>query len=607
MKIRSAAALAGVFALATAHAETWTVGSDGACTHTNVQAALDTAVAAPGGPHRLQLVEGMILLPGMLEIINPAADLVIEGGYANCSAEEPGEGTDTVLNQNVPDNRVLYISNAVANPRRTVTLRNVRLLGGDPVLADTLGGGGALVLARATLALERGAHVVGNVAANGGGVSLYSSSGAGRAELIVRDGAKLTSNDAEGTGSAGNGGAVYATGASTVRIVNGTINSNFARRAGGGVALDSSGAVLEVRPPADADVDAPIQFLGNIAGATPFVFGEGLGGAIYSRSGRVDISAPNVEQLTTSLVSNEANYGGAIHVENSADPGAPATFVDLRNTYVGANIAHGKGGAFFSRNRVEWRISHSTSGGSCVRFDARVPCSIVAGNRADNDNEPGTPGGGAAYALNDPGALGSWFQFDRTQFRANSDPNGQVAVAVALNQSVLSFRRSVFVDNQAGSGGVFGVLLANAATVDTDFAYNTVLANDVDTLFFINGGEFLTQGSIVWAPGVPVWNGIAGATMVHRECLIAHSDDGLPEGVTVVEPDLDARYAPRGGSPAIDHCDEKGGVAPGIDLYGDDPGYDVAGVAEIFDTHDLGAVENRDILFFGGFGERFAN
>jgi hypothetical protein len=599
--------LLGVLAMPSVCAETWTVGGDSACTHPDMQSAIDTAVAAPDGPHRLHLVEGTILLPGMLEIIAPAGDLVIEGGYANCSAEEPGEGSDTVLNQNVPGNRVLYLSNPAANPRRTVTLQNILLLGGDPDLADTLGGGGALVIAHATLALERGARVIGNAAANGGGVSLYSSSGAAAAELILRDDAKLTSNEAIGTGSAGNGGAIYATGTSTVQIVNGTINSNFARRAGGGVALDGTGAALLVRPPPEPDVDAPIQFLGNIAGEAPLVFGEGLGGAIYSHSGRVDISAPDVEQLTTWLVSNEAGYGGAMHVENSADPGAPATYVDLRNTYVGANIAHGKGGAFFSRNRVEWRISHSTHGKSCVRFGARVPCSIVAGNRADNDNEPGTPGGGVVYALNDPGALGSWFLFDRTQFRANSDPNGQVAVAVALNQGVLSFRRSVFVDNQAGSGSAFGVLLANAANVDTNFAYNTVLANDVDTLFFINGGEFLTQGSIFWAPGTPIWNPIAGATMLHRACLIAHSADDLPGGVTVVDPDLDARYAPRGGSPAIDHCDEKGGVAPGIDLYGDDPGYDVAGVAEIFDTHDLGAVENRDILFFGGFGERFAN
>lgn len=607
MKTGFPSLLLGILAIAPAYAETWTVGGDGACTHANVQSAIDTAVAAPDGPHQIHLADGTLYLTGMLEIIDPGSNFTIEGGYANCSAEEPVEGGNTVLNQNVLDTRVMYFSNAIANPRRTVTLRNVTLTGGDPPLSDAMGGGGALILERATLVLDLGARVLSNDAANGGGVSLFGSGGDGRAELVVRSSAYITGNDAVGSGADGNGGAVYAAGASTVRLVSCTINGNFARRAGGGVALDGSGAELLVRPPAEPEIDAPVEFLGNIAGEAPLVFGEGLGGAIYSRSGRVDISAPNVEQLTTLMVSNEAGYGGAIHVENSADPGAPAIFVDLRNTYVGANIAHGKGGAFFSRNRVEWRINHSTTGGACVRFGERVPCSIVAGNRADNDNEPGTPGGGVTYAFNDAGAQGALYLFDRTLFRANSDPNGQVAIAVALNQSKLSFRRSVFVDNSAGSGSVFGVLLSNAATVDTDFAYNTVLANDVDTLFFINGGEFLTQGSIFWAPGTPIWSGIAGATMLHNACLIAHSADDLPGGVTVVDPDLDARYAPRGGSPAIDHCDELGGVAPGIDLYGDEPGYDVAGVAEIFDTNDLGAVENRDILFFGGFGERFAN
>ena len=45
----------------------------------------------------------------------------------------------------------------------------------------------------------------------------------------------------------------------SVRIVNGVINSNFARRAGGGVALDGVGAALLLRPPAEPDIDAPIE------------------------------------------------------------------------------------------------------------------------------------------------------------------------------------------------------------------------------------------------------------------------------------------------------------------------------------------------------------
>src|SRR5690606_32912322 len=115
-----------------------------------------------------------------------------------------------------------------------------------------------------------------------------------------------------------------------------------------------------------------------------------------------------------------------------------------------------------------------------------------------------------------------------------------------------------------------------------------------------------TQGSILWDPGKPIWTAKNGASMVHNACLIAHTDVDLPGGVTMVDPDLDSRLAPRGGSPAIDHCDELGFV-PAIDLYRQDSDYDAPGVASIYGNHDLGAVENRDIVFFNGFGERFAN
>ena len=128
-----------------------------------------------------------------------------------------------------------------------------------------------------------------------------------------------------------------------------------------------------------------------------------------------------------------------------------------------------------------------------------------------------------------------------------------------------------------------------------------MLGNTVDTLVFMNGGVFRNQGSIMWSPGSEVWTPTAGATMENNACLIAHQ--AVP-GASVVDPRLDSDFVPSGRSPAIDFCDDAG-VTAGLDGYRQAPSYDVAGVGSIWGTNDLGAVENRDILFFDSFGARF--
>ena len=128
-----------------------------------------------------------------------------------------------------------------------------------------------------------------------------------------------------------------------------------------------------------------------------------------------------------------------------------------------------------------------------------------------------------------------------------------------------------------------------------------MLANDVDTLVYMNGGLLRTQGSIMWAPGSDVWTATAGATMESNACLIAHQ--AIP-GATVTDPRLGFDFTPPGSSPAIDFCDNDD-VTAGLDVYRQAPGHDAGGVVAVWGNNDLGAVENRDILFFDGFGNHF--
>lgn len=581
-----------------AGAAIFSVGSGAGCTHTTLQAAIDAAQTTPGGPDRIKLPAGELLLTAPVTVFDPDSDLSLEGGYTTCTAGSPALGSRTVLRQTAANTEVLYVANAAINPRRYVNLRRLTLTGGNLPASDGYGGGGARVWYRATLILDQQSHIQGNSAGNGGGVALNGSS-TGSPELFVTNGSSITNNTATGSALLGNGGGVYVRSFGAVRLINGEISENHARRHGGGVALNGQGTALHLNPPAEPDVDSPIIMSANVAGQETFSPSEGFGGAIYSLFGRIDITAPTgFNQFTTFLSDNRANYGGAIYVSNGT---GPVVYVDLRNTVVAGNTAHGKGGAFYSRNQVQWLIGHSAND-ACPLAGARFPCSLIVNNQALNQTTPGSPGGGVGYIENEAGYTGGIFRFQRTLFLDNDDVNGQIAVAMAFGESVLQFDRSIFIGNRAGASS--GVLLANAPGVDTRFVFNTVLGNDVDEMFFINGGRLTTQGSILWDPGTPIWTAVNGASMLHNACLIAHSASGLPGGVTVLEPELDARYAPRGGSPAIDYCDELGLVPP-ADLYGQDSDYDASGVPAIYGNHDLGAVENRDILFFGGFGTRF--
>ncbi|TCO42922.1 hypothetical protein [Dokdonella fugitiva] len=585
-----------LIACAASRAATYSVGPVG-CTHVSLADALAAAAANPAGPHLIKLRTGE-LLTGGISLDEPAADITIEGGYASCGASAPTPDARMVIRQINPGS-VLRFDNASDTPRR-LELRNVTLTGGSVNTSDVLGGGGALVLQNATLVLGAGAIVEGNVAGNGGGVSLFGVPS--RVAKLVLDGAAvIDGNQAVGLGGLGAGGGVFALDNAEIRLVYGRIEDNTARRAGGGVALNTARTTLVAAPPILTDyLLPPVVLAHNTAGRATFATGEGFGGAIYSKQGNITIGAPATSRFTTNISTNTANYGGAIYVEGAAGPTDPFTFVALRNTLTQFNTAKGKGGAFHSWNAVDWVLD--STGLRCPFGPRYSACSAVLYNTAYNSTTPGSPGAGAGYIGNDSGSQRGIFRFARTLFENNRDDDGQVAVAMAFGTSELSFERCIFLDNQADASGVT-TLLANAPGINLRFVYNTVVGNDVDTLVYMNGGVLRNQGSIMWSPGSDVWTATAGATMANNNCLIAH--DMVP-GATVLDPRLADDFMPPADSPAIDACDNLD-VTAGIDAYLQAPGYDIDGVDNVWGPNDLGAVENHDAIFLDGFGHRYTD
>jgi predicted outer membrane repeat protein len=596
---------AAIVVASPARATTYAVGVGAGCTHGTMASAIAAAVAdATTGPHLIKVVTGTRFVND-LAIDNPAQDIEISGGFTACADAAPASGARTILNNNdVAGRRLMEIANANSNPRRQVVLRRLTLTGGlNPTGLNF--GGAMLITGRATVYLRDDTRIEGNTAGSGGGVALVNltSDPTLFSEIFLQSTSRIEDNQATGSGTAGNGGGVYALGGARVVLWDGSVGFNTARRAGGGISLGDGIARLSIDPFLGSEL---VSIHNNTAGQPVFSATEGFGGGIHSAGGEIAVThLGGASAYGLWMFNNEANVGGAIHATGT-DAGA-RSIVSITNAFVFNNTAADRGGALYSLNGVQWTIDHNRTG-DCATLGQRAPCSQFLGNQA-NLAGGSAVGGGVMFLASDPGSQGGIANFERTLFSGNADPNGLAAVAEATTGSRLNFRRSVFRNNSAGGPGTQKTLIGSTGT-GVDFYYNTVLANSVDALFFISGGELRPQGSIWWAPGTTLWIPANGATMPFvTSCLVTHTTTGLGSGPAaaawVADPRLNSRFVPRASSPAIDHCSES--LDPGTDLYGRPTRVDVPGVSNRIGIADLGAVEQDDVVFGNSFGTRPTN
>lgn len=601
--VLSALLLPALPALAT----TYSVGSGAGCSHATLLAALDAAASdASPGPHRIKVDAGTRFVNNY-EIIDPAQDLIIEGGFTACTDAAPAAGQRSTLDAgDVAGSRVLRIANATGNPRRSVRLRRLTLTGGlNP--SGQLGWGGALhAQGRLTLILED-THVDANTAVNGGGIAVFNltTNPDLYTRLLVTEGSRVCQNAATGPGSNGNGGGIHALGGTEIRFWDGSVCTNQARRHGGGLFMGSSNDGLVLDPVGQEVVD----FTGNSAGGAGFSDSLGFGGAIYALRAGVSYGTSTTPPTLRSarFAGNRANFGGALYLEGSASSADPFTTAELRNVTMSDNQALGRGGAVFLRNAVDLRLVKAGAG-ACTLFGQPWPCVDLFDNVAGNQTfSSAFGGGGFAFLEQGTGAPRPALRVAGAMFDNNADPNGTTAVVDARGESSVRIVRSVFRGNSAGGSASFRTLVE--ARTSFLFAYNTVLDNPVAQLLIVNGaGNTVTAtGSILHSPGAGLVSG--GGAMVHDQCLVAHTDAGVPPGVKVVaSPRLGAGFVPRPQSAAIDTCDFGLGDSfwpTGLDGYGQPAPVDVASIPDQpWGPWDLGAIEQRDVMFYGGFGFR---
>ena len=274
----------------------------------------------------------------------------------------------------------------------------------------------------------------------------------------------------------------------------------------------------------------------------------------------------------------------------------------------------GKGGAIHAVNGVELTVEHIQEGGMCLAGrilvipglppEAPVHCSRMKGNEARNTGTPNTRGGGAIYLETDPGApepARARAHIYRTVFDGNKDPNGWAAAIGALANTRLTVGASVFVNNHGAPG---------SAVVDTvgpealSFNYNTVLHNTTGSLILAAGLRPARQHPVAYVRK-------QRHDRRHRRCPMAIA---CCPAAAVMAASMSSRgWMPtsrRGGSPGVDACLNRFWVSLAVCRFTSRPSTTCIQPAQLrrggrnagIGANDLGAVEQVDIIYYGGFG-----
>jgi len=269
----------------------------------NGNVAVDSCAAgsAHPDPDVIQLIPGTTYTLGGAggEDANAGGDLDVQssGGPLEIDA---GVGSHAAINGNAIDR---VISNGGASGY--LTLRNIKVYGGETHVTDPAGRGGDIFTSRALILID--CLVSGNAAptAHGGGIGGYSSGGK----------VKLVGTTVSGNSTGGQGGGIFISssdGRLTVKrsvVSDDSASSTFVngQAVGGGIDIYSSEAVITAS---------------NLSGNSTSAFSVDRGGAIMVGPNNGSLAVTN-----STFAGNESDDGGAIAVRNSTTSVAFSTFV----------------------------------------------------------------------------------------------------------------------------------------------------------------------------------------------------------------------------------------------------------------------------------------
>lgn len=561
--------LLGLAAASPSFATDFFVGAGSGCTHTTIQAAIDSAASQPGFD-RIRIASNQTYTAQALTITAQAVTL--EGGYANCNSVAPTPGALTTISGQGGSADSVISLNAVNGPGLNLT--NLYIIHGDEAL-NSFGGGldlrgsGPVSLVNVNIAL--------NYAGYGGGI-YAKGEGAGRLILNI--------------------------GANTV------ISDNVAFASGGGIYIEGTATLTAISSPA-----------GVFRNQAPNGFGGGI--RIYGNADAT-IASAGVGNAGF-LFENSAQYGGAIAAD-AAGAGDDmqiliyATVLD-RPVKIENNTASIAGGAFYSKgycpdfnydcNLVILKsyeiqvFGNSAPDGAAAFFEADV---YDSSRWIARRGIGGIPGGVDCVAVNcnillsnstgnSTGAIvkvtsGSKFDVSRMVMANNSGGHLVDAASEYVEHGSIVIESSLLVNNNVAQA-----LLRTTDRAEMLIESTTVTANTIAITKSVlqTNNQIELFRSIIWQPGTRTLTNLGGAARLFTSNVLASDTFGFPFGPTIISEDPRFKqpavgdYNLQAASPAVDFSSPTN--APGIDLLGYSTGRDISLKADRFGTRDLGMAE----------------
>ncbi|MBD8525398.1 CSLREA domain-containing protein [Pseudomarimonas arenosa] len=284
----------------------------------------------------------------------------------------------------------------------------------------------------------------------GGGCNLDGTTDAGEFRLLtvgpgenlVLSQITLSNGCADGSLSAGEGGAVYV-GYGQLTLSSSTLSNNSAIGGGGALACRSNG--LHSCSANDS------LFQGNVAT---------LGGAIYT-------DGANGNSFTSRFLSNTASsHGGALHHQGGSR--------SLNFAYLSANVSGGNGGAVWFD-------------GPGTYDELFIDRGVFVANTAVN--------GGAAFLSGD-------IRVDITTFSSNSASGNGGALYLDNASASLTLRDSSLIDNGAGSGDQLFMSSESSASISHSLLVGLESDNCAGALTLLSGSHNLTTDDSCQRSGI---------------------------------------------------------------------------------------------------------
>lgn len=394
-----------------------------------------------------------------------------------------------------------------------------------------------------------------NSAANGAGI--YASNGS-----VSLENANVTSNTATG-----DGGGIYGTGATDLRLTDAEVTGNASQGSGGGIYSDSSVDVRLTRS----------EFSDNTAA----VNGGGarvLGSEVHVVGGM--FSANEAEALGGGIYAGRANADGTAFVGNTAgDSGGgvySALACNFEDALFSSNSAQLNGGgaacelATSLRTRFEQNLAYERGGAIHADNYVTIEESAFVSNTALID-------GGGVWIK--PANFNS--RVTRTLFEENVALGNGGGFWIGADDLHVAFANSTFSGNVASVGDGSALYIGTGANA---FAYNTTFAANGPAETIAKYGELTLQNSIISSAGLNCVSALDDPEIISLGYNIASDDSCVGLDVVGDQAATDPLLAPLAnnggntrthalldGSPAIDAALDvgcQGSLTIGVDQRG---------------------------------------